>query len=111
MADLLTELSSRKPQSTAARLRALLPEINAAQADGYTHVEILAALKQLHGLDISFEVYQTTLSRIRKPPKRKTHAPTATAPAKTITAQALPAAKNSNPSFEFDKTPSDNLWE
>jgi hypothetical protein len=109
MADLLTELSSRKPLSIAARLRAALPDINAAQAKGYTHVEILAVLKQ-QGFDISFEVYQTTLSRIRKPPKRKQHAPTATAPAKTITAQALPAAI-SNPAFEFNPIPSDNIWE
>ncbi|MDW5417714.1 hypothetical protein R6242_14180 [Iodobacter sp. CM08] len=108
MADLLTDLSS-KPPSKAAMLRAALPEIDAALAAGYTHLQILAVLNQ-RGFGLSFEVYQTTLFRIRKQQKRNPHAPTATAQAKTIKAQALPAAI-SNPAFEFDKTPSDNLWE
>ncbi|MCX7206533.1 MAG: hypothetical protein NT086_11215 [Proteobacteria bacterium] len=114
MADLLEELAKGKPQSKAARLRAALPDIDAALADGYSHKEILAILNQ-SGLDLSFEVYQTTLFRIRKPQKKeKPRDPATPTPAKETPAAATPAATNptnGKKSFVYDKTPPINIWE
>jgi hypothetical protein len=106
MDDALNALAGREPSSKAAKLRAALPEINAALAADASHIEILAALNQ-RGFDMSFTVYQTTLSRIRKQPnKGNKHAAKATAPAKKTEIKPV----SGNQPFKFEKT-AENKWE
>lgn len=51
-------------RSKAARLRELLPQIEAAQAAGIKHALILESLNA-HGLDLSLKSYSVMLHRLR----------------------------------------------
>lgn len=109
MADLLEELANRKPLGKAARLKAALPEIDAALAAGATHKEILAALNE-RGFDLSFTVYQTTLFRIRKSPKKEKPRAPATPTTAKETPAAAPKTSSGKQPFVFDKTPAKDIW-
>ncbi|MCL1574877.1 hypothetical protein [Xanthomonas nasturtii] len=68
----LRELASRKDakRPKRARLRQLLPEIEAAQAAGATNAEIVETLNA-QGIDMTLSAFQTALSRIRNPSPSK----------------------------------------
>ncbi|WP_407549672.1 hypothetical protein [Xanthomonas euvesicatoria] len=68
----LRELASRKDakRPKRARLRQLLPEIEAAQAAGATNAEIVETLNA-QGIDLTLSAFQTALSRIRNPSPSK----------------------------------------
>lgn len=110
MDDAQTALAGREPSSKAAKLRAALPEINAALIKGVSHLDILATLNQ-HGFDMSFTVYQTTLARIRKPPTKEKHdAAKASAPAKEIPERPEQKPISGKQPFKFENT-AENKWE
>lgn len=54
------------PKSKSKQLAKLLPGIEAALGEGYSHEVIHAHIKTIVGLDLSFKYYKTTLHRIRK---------------------------------------------
>lgn len=58
-------LVAQQLRSKAVVLERLVPYIDRANALGHTHVRIHEVL-QLAGVDMSFEVYRTTLKRVRK---------------------------------------------
>lgn len=64
----LRELAARKDakRPKRARLRQLLPEIEAAQAAGVSNAEIVETLNA-QGIDLTLSAFQTALSRIRNP--------------------------------------------
>lgn len=70
--DELKELANVAPgdpaRSKAARLRALLPFVEAALTAGATHAEVLAKLTA-HGLEMTPAVFSTTLRRLRRAQK------------------------------------------
>lgn len=70
---------SSKVTKKTARLRQLLPEIDALQAAGVTHEAILEALNK-NGFDLKMGAYSTMLWRIRNKPKH----PTSLAPASPV---------------------------
>lgn len=53
-----------KTKKKAVRLRAILPEVEAALAAGSTHAQVLEKLNA-HGLDMNLAVFNKTLSRLR----------------------------------------------
>lgn len=109
MAALLDVLASNKSPSKAAQLRAALPEIDEAIAAGYTHAEILNVLNQ-RGLNMTFTVYQTTLFRVRKLPKKEKPRAAAT-PTSTKEAPATaPKTSSGKQPFVFNKTPEKDIW-
>lgn len=64
----LVALAAVKPSdrttSKAARLRAVLPEVEMALQAGRTQAEVLAKLNE-HGLDMTLAVFTKTLNRLR----------------------------------------------
>lgn len=72
-------------RTKAARLRELLPEIEAAQAAGVKHVHILEALNA-HGFALSMKSYSVMLHRLRH---QRTRSPAAS-PGATSTVPAAP---------------------
>lgn len=81
--------------SKTARLRALLPEVEAALGAGHTQAEVLDKLRA-HGLVMSLPVFNKTLHRLRAKagtPKRAAKA-AATAPPARPVASAAPAFRD-----------------
>lgn len=83
-----------------ARLRKLMPEIEALQASGVTHEVILEALNN-SGFDLKMGAYSTMLWRIRNktngPPKEATKSPivdVSESPAKVINSPPLEAGNS-----------------
>ena len=56
--------------SKSARLRALLPGIEQARAQGVKHQDIVLALNR-EGFEISYHVYRNMLTRLRKQAKKR----------------------------------------
>lgn len=57
-------------RSKAARLRAVLPAVEAALSAGTSREKVLEKLKE-HGLDMSLAVFNTTLRRVRAARNKK----------------------------------------
>jgi hypothetical protein len=88
---LLALSRSNAARTKAARLRELLPEIDAAQAAGVKHEHILETLNA-HGFDLSKKSYSVMLWRLRQQAKRLGSPRTAIAPASAAAAdKATPA--------------------
>ena len=90
---------SSAARTKAARLRELLPEIEAAQAAGVKHVHILEALNA-HGFALSMKSYSVMLHRLRyqrtRPPAAST-APAAVPPAAPPSLASVPQRPGSGP--------------
>ena len=91
---------SSTARTQVARLRELLPDIEAAQAAGVRHAHILEALNA-HGFALSLKAYSVMLYRLRQARAKKPEAGAATgAPlsvARTPAAAAMPASAAQSP--------------
>ena len=102
----LQALAQHPPHRSAAMsLRALLPDIEAAQRAGASSTDILAELAAA-GIAITPRTFAKTLSRIRR--ERRTVAPIAVAPAPVL-APALAAQRGNPPSDQPFKRPTFNF--
>jgi hypothetical protein len=61
----LAETKAKDPPTKTGRLRALLPEVEAALAAGATHAEVVEKLRAF-GLDMTVAVFGKTLERLRR---------------------------------------------
>lgn len=69
--DLKLALANLGAKTKTARLRALMPAIEAKLAEGVRHAEIVAALNQ-QGFDLTEKTYRNYLHRQRKRQKQST---------------------------------------
>ncbi|MEP9558701.1 hypothetical protein QYG33_21795, partial [Xanthomonas euvesicatoria] len=96
--DALKRLEDLGPKTTAAKLRALFPVIEAKIAAGIRHADILDSLHAA-GIDVSMATYKGTLQRLRKE-AQQTAAPGTPAPtfgAAVATPAAAPAPPTAAP--------------
>jgi hypothetical protein len=78
VADALKKLASEDgSRSKTARLREVLPEIEAAQKAGVRNQKIVETLNA-HGFELNLKTFETTLYRIRKKPGKETKSTAAT---------------------------------
>jgi hypothetical protein len=107
---LLALSRSNAARTKAARLRELLPEIEAAQAAGVKHEHILDALNA-HGFDLSKKSYSVMLWRLRQQAKRLGVPRTAIAPASAAAADnATPANAPSSADGTSPSNPSSSAY-
>lgn len=66
MSTQLNILEVAPPDSKAARLAKLLPAIEAALLQNYSHEVIFEHIKKTEGLELTYKYYKTTLHRLRK---------------------------------------------
>jgi hypothetical protein len=90
-------------RSKAARLRAVLPAVEAALAGGASHSEVLVKL-HAHGIDMSLAVFGTTLRRERARRAKEGPAPPAAALTPAPAAVPRPVAA---PAFRDPAEPKD----
>lgn len=91
-ADAIRELAqSDEGKSLSARIRKLLPVIEAAHRDGVTHARIVARLCDV-GMELSFATYEKLLHRARKAAEAAERAQASPGRAEATKNYELPAA-------------------
>jgi len=57
---------SKKARSKAAIVAELLPQIEGALKDGYSHEAIFESIKKTEGIELTFGYYKNTIHRMRQ---------------------------------------------